>query len=68
MDAVVYIVNPYGIIRGRNAELWPREDLIALYDEAFVVAPFLIFGATFPEAFLNPRERLRSFLLRGFLG
>ncbi|XP_050273827.1 GTP-binding protein SAR1B-like [Quercus robur] len=72
MDAVVYIVNADAIIRGRteelNAELreqfaGPREDLIDLRsDEAFAEAPFLIFGVTFLEAFLNPREKLRYFL------
>ena len=41
----------------------PREDLIDLRsDEAFAEAPFLIFGVTFLEAFLNPREKLRYFL------
>lgn len=80
MDAVVYIVNADAIIsaRGRteelNAELreqfaGPREDLIDLRsDEAFAEAPFLIFGLRFLEGILNPRERLRYFLPRGFLG
>ena len=74
MDAVVCIVNADAIIsaRGRteelNAELreqfaGPREDLIDLRsDEAFAEAPFLIFGVTFLQAFLNPREKLRYFL------
>ena len=72
MYAVAYIVNADAVIRGRteelNAELreqfaGPREDLIDLRsDEAFAEAPFLIFGITFLEAFLSPREKLCYFL------
>ncbi|XP_030956316.1 GTP-binding protein SAR1A-like [Quercus lobata] len=76
MDAVVYIVDAEALTQEEllgpgeelNAQLWdhfrgPREELNALLsDEAFAVAPFLIYGLTTTGALFQLEERLCYFL------